>query len=61
MFSPQGDGSFQVLKKINKNAYHLDLLEEYGVHATFNVMDLIPFASSAHEEVEACDLRINPL
>jgi len=56
-----GDGPFQVLKKINNNAYQLDLPEEYGVHNTFNVMDLTPFAGRADEEVEACDLRTNPL
>ena len=27
--SPRGDGHFQVLKKINNNAYQLDLSEEY--------------------------------
>jgi len=59
--SPRGDGPFQDLKRINNNAYQIDLLEEYGVHTTFNVMDLIPFASSEDEEVEACDLRTNSL
>jgi len=37
------------------------LPEEYGVHTTFNVMDLTPFAGSEDEEVEAYDLRTNPL
>jgi len=35
--------------------------EEYGVHTTFNVMDLTPFAGSGDEEAETCDLRTNPL
>jgi len=35
------------------------LLEEYGVHTTFNVMNLTPFAGSEDEEAEACDLRTN--
>jgi len=35
--------------------------EEYGVHATFNVIDLTPFASSLDDEVETFDLRTNPL
>jgi len=55
--SPQGDSPFQVLKRINNNAYQIDLLEEYGVHTTFNVMDLTPFAGSENEEEEACNLR----
>ena len=40
---PRGDGPFQVVKKINDNAYKFDLPGEYGVHATFNVADLSPF------------------
>ena len=36
--SPQGDGHFQILKRINSNAYQLDLPKEYGVHATFNLL-----------------------
>ena len=40
---PQGDGPFQVLERINDNAYKLDLLGENQVSATFNVTDLSPF------------------
>ena len=40
---PRGDGPFQVLERINDNAYRLDLLGEYIVSATFNVSDLSPF------------------
>ncbi|KAL0408292.1 UNVERIFIED_CONTAM: hypothetical protein Sradi_1763600 [Sesamum radiatum] len=40
---PRGDGPFRVLKRINDNAYKLDLPGEYGVSATFNVSDLSPF------------------
>jgi len=58
---PQGDGHFQVLKRINNNTYQIDMPEEYGVHTTFNVRDLTPFAGSEDEEAEACDLRTNPL
>ena len=38
-----GDGSFQILKRINDNAYKVDLSGEYGVTATFNVSDLTLF------------------
>ena len=40
---PRGDGPFQILAKINDNAYKIDLPGEYGVSATFNVSDLSPF------------------
>jgi hypothetical protein len=50
---PQGDGPFQVVERINDNAYKLDLLGEYGVNASFNVTDLSPFDVGD-------DLRTNP-
>lgn len=40
---PRGDGPFQVIARINDNAYKLDLPGEYNVSATFNVSDLSPF------------------
>ena len=40
---PRGDGPFQVLKRINDNAYKIDLPGEYNVSSTFNVADLSPF------------------
>ena len=40
---PRGDGPFQVLQRINENAYKVDLPGEYNVSATFNVTDLSPF------------------
>ena len=39
----RGDGPFQVIERINDNAYKLDLPGEYNVSATFNVSDLSPF------------------
>ncbi|PHT57353.1 hypothetical protein CQW23_05839 [Capsicum baccatum] len=36
----RGDGPFQVLERINDNAYKIDLPPEYQVHNTFNVCDL---------------------
>ena len=43
---PRGDGltlTFQVLERINDNAYKIELLGEYGVNATFKVVDLTLF------------------
>jgi hypothetical protein len=50
---PRGDGPFQVVERINDNAYKLDLPSEYGVSASFNVADLSPFDVGD-------DLRANP-
>ncbi|GKU99802.1 hypothetical protein SLEP1_g12593 [Rubroshorea leprosula] len=50
---PRGDGPFQVIARINDNAYKLELPGEYNVSATFNVSDLSPF-DVGH------DLRTNP-
>jgi hypothetical protein len=33
----QGDSPFQVLERINENAYKIDLPGEYDFSATFNV------------------------
>ena len=49
----RGDGPYQVLEKINGNAYKIELPSEYGVSATFNVTDLYPFDFDA-------DSRMNP-
>jgi hypothetical protein len=50
---PRGDGPFQILEKINDNAYKVDLLHEYDVSATFNVSNLTLFDISD-------DSRSNP-
>jgi hypothetical protein len=52
---PRGDGLFQVLERINDNAYKLDLLGEYNVSATFNVSNFSPFGVG-----NELDLRTNP-
>jgi len=57
--SPRGNGPFKVLKRVNDNAYRLELPEEYDVHATFNA-NLIPFADGTDDEAEISDLRSNP-
>ena len=40
---PRADGPFEVLERINDNAYKVDLPRDYGVSATFNVADLQPY------------------
>ena len=40
---PRVDGPFEVLDRINDNAYKVDLPGDYGVSATFNVADLSPY------------------
>ena len=51
---PCGDGPFQVLERINDNAYKIELLGEYGVNATFKVVDLTLFDTDF-------DSRSNPI
>ena len=51
---PRGDGPFQVIEKINDNAYKVDLPGKYNVSASFNVSDLSPF------DVGETDSRTNP-
>jgi hypothetical protein len=45
----RADGSFKVLKKINKNAYKLDLLADFRVSPTFNITDLKPYLGEEDE------------
>jgi len=40
---PRGDGPFQVLERINDNAYKIDIPSGYGVSSSFNIVDLTPF------------------
>ena len=41
---PRGDGPFKVLKRINDNAYVIDIpADKYLVSNTFNVCDLSPY------------------
>ena len=39
----KGDGPFQVLARINNNAYKLDFPDEYNISTTFNISNLSPF------------------
>ena len=42
---PRGDGPFQVIKRINDNAYALDMPPTYLGSDSFNITDLTPFAA----------------
>ncbi|KAF8054126.1 hypothetical protein N665_1346s0001 [Sinapis alba] len=64
--APRGDGPFKVVKKINDNAYQLELPGELNVSSTFNVSDLSYFhadesvlRSEPSQEGE-CDEAIEP-
>jgi hypothetical protein len=46
---PKADGPFKVLKRIDENAYKLDLPEDFGVSPTFNIADLKPYLREADE------------
>jgi hypothetical protein len=47
--TPRADGPFKVLKKINENAYKLDLPVHFGVSPTFNIADLKPYLGEEDE------------
>ena len=51
---PRADGPFEVLERINDNAYKVDLPGDYEVSATFNVADLQAY----HEDDYLADLMI---
>ena len=50
--SPRG-GPFQMMERINDNAYKLDLLDENNMIATFNVVDLNPFVANDEHDLRA--------
>ncbi|GKV08469.1 hypothetical protein SLEP1_g20091 [Rubroshorea leprosula] len=39
----RANGPFQIVEKINDNAYKIKILGDYGVSTTFNVADLSPY------------------
>ncbi|GKA52977.1 RNA-directed DNA polymerase [Tanacetum coccineum] len=50
---PRGDGPFCVLKKINDNAYKIELPGHYNVSATFKVADLLPYKGDSDNEPDS--------
>ena len=51
---PQADGPFEVLERINDNAYKVGFPGDYGVSATFNVDNLQAY----HKDDYVADLKI---
>jgi len=52
---PRADGPFQIIEKVNDNAYKVDFPGDYNVSATFNVKDLTLYL----DDDDDCDLRTN--
>nr|GEU28731.1 hypothetical protein [Tanacetum cinerariifolium] len=49
----EGDGPFRVLKKINDNAYKIELPGHYNVSAIFNIADLSPYKGDSDDEPDS--------
>jgi hypothetical protein len=48
---PRANGPFKVLRKINNNAYEIDLPSTYGVSTSFNITDLSSFFGLKHSRM----------
>jgi hypothetical protein len=46
---PRVAGPYKILKKINDNAYKLELPPEFGISLTFNISDLKPYLGEEDE------------
>ena len=53
---PRSEGPFEILEQVGPNAYKVELPEDYGISATFNVADLRPYVDE-HEDIPS--LRSN--
>jgi len=49
--------SFKIIEKINDNAYKLELIPEFRVSLTFNILDLTSYLG----EEDEIELRTTPL
>jgi hypothetical protein len=54
---PRADAPFKIIKKINDNAYKIELPLEFGVSPTFNISDLRPYLGE-EDELES---RVTPI
>ncbi|GKB68652.1 RNA-directed DNA polymerase, partial [Tanacetum coccineum] len=57
---PRGDEPFKVIKRINDNAYKIELPKHYNVSATFNVGDLTRYVPPDDDDVDVVDSRSSP-
>jgi len=53
----RGDGPFKVLERVNKNAYKVKLLGDFGISAMLSVADVSPYLADDH----LLNLRANSL
>ena len=58
--NPRGDDPFQVLERVDTNAYRLNLSKDYEVNNNFNIHNLVPFTGGTNVEADHSDLRTNP-
>jgi hypothetical protein len=56
---PRGDEHFQILEKINDNAYKVDFLGKYNVSATSNISDISPFDAGDDSRMNLFEERGN--
>jgi len=54
----RSDGSFEVIEKVDNNAYKLQLPGDMAISATFNIRDLSPYMEDTMEDPS--DFRTNP-
>ena len=45
---PRADGPFEILERVNDNAYKVNFSGDYGVSTTFNVADLSSYLEDDH-------------
>jgi len=45
---PRADDPFEILERVNDNAYKVNFSDDYGVSATFSVDDLSPYLEDEH-------------
>jgi len=45
---PRADDPFEILERVNDNAYKINLPDDYGVSATFNMADLSLYLEDDH-------------